>query len=205
MRLVFVREPDLELLGGAMTTTVLTELFNHRQPVTESEFLAFDETSDRIELIDGSLLVSPGPTTRHQRILQQLFITTHDAAKAVGLDVDLGLNVRLHTDRIFIPDLVISSGVDSPELIIDAAKVRLVCEVLSPFNSSTDKVVKMLFYALAGIQWYLLIEQETCTLRLYQLVGAAYKEHSVTRPGEILHLTDPIAISIDPADLQPPH
>jgi hypothetical protein len=38
-------------------------------------------------------------------------------------------------------------------------------------------------------------------LHLHQLVGTTYAEHSVTRPGDVLKLTDPVIAEIDPTKL----
>jgi hypothetical protein len=62
----------------------------------------------------------------------------------------------------------------------------------------------MHFYAEAGIPWYLLVEQETATLHLYELAGSTYVEHSVTSLGQQLQLTEPIAATISPEKLLPP-
>jgi hypothetical protein len=62
----------------------------------------------------------------------------------------------------------------------------------------------MHYYATAGIPWYLLVEQETGAIHLNELVGNHYVERSVTRPGEVLRLTEPVDVTIYPADLLPP-
>jgi hypothetical protein len=43
-----------------------------RRLVSEAEFLALPETTDKIELVDGEVIVSPPPSVRHQALVQQL-------------------------------------------------------------------------------------------------------------------------------------
>ncbi|MFG3301130.1 Uma2 family endonuclease [Micromonospora chersina] len=87
----------------------------------------------------------------------------------------------------------------------EADDVRLVCEVISPSNAATDKVLKMHYYAAADIEWYLLAEQETGTLHLYRRHGRHYREESVTKPGAVLELelAEPVRATIRPEGLVP--
>lgn len=200
MRLVFVRESDLDHMGGAMTTAI----FSDGRPMSEREYLALGETPERIELFDGSLHVSLSPTLRHQTISRRLANALDHGAGAAGLQVVEAPNLRLRPDRIPIPDIVVTSvDVSLDTLVIDAADTYLVCEILSPSNASTDKVLKMHFYAAAGIPWYLLVEPDPLALRLHRLDGTTYVEHSVTKVGQVLRLTDPVGATIDPAELLP--
>jgi Uma2 family endonuclease len=178
-------------------------IFDRGTPVTEEEFFALGETSKRIELFDGSLYVTPAPTPRHQVISRNLANALDPGALAAGLTVMEAVNVRLQPGRIPIPDLVVTTDVDLDVLVIDAEAVLLVCEIVSPSNASADKVLKMHYYATAGIPWYLLVEQETQALHLYELAAGGYGEHSVTKPGEVLHLNEPIVATIVPDDLVP--
>jgi len=172
--------------------------------MTEQEFLALGETSERVELFDGSLYVTPAPTPRHQHISSELKFALRAAARTAGLYIHEAVNVRLQPNRIPIPDLVITRKIDFNELVIDAESVVLVCEIVSPSNASADKVLKMHYYAAAGIPWYLLIEQETGALHLYEIAGRHYAERSVTKVGNVLHLTEPLDAVISPEDLLPP-
>ncbi|HEX5206044.1 MAG TPA: Uma2 family endonuclease [Actinoplanes sp.] len=181
-----------------------TAIFSAGHALTEEEFLAIGETPERIELFDGSLHVSPGPTPRHQMISRFLANSLDPGAEAAGFLVFEAVNVRLTPSRIPIPDLVVATEIDVDELVIDASDVRLVCEITSPSNASTDKVLKRHYYAEAGIPWYLLIDTKVRALRLYRLDGNKYLEEATCEDGESLRLTDPVDATIDLAELLPP-
>ncbi|WP_431878785.1 Uma2 family endonuclease [Micromonospora marina] len=178
-------------------------VFGHDGPWTEEEYLALGETRQRVELFDGSLHVTPAPTPRHQRIQRNLGNLLEAAARPAGLELLETVNVRLRPGRIPIPDLVVTESIDFDEPMIEARDVRLVCEVISPGNAATDKVLKMHYYAAAGIEWYLLVEQGTGTLHLHRRQGRHYREVSVTKPGAVLELTEPVRATIRPEDLVP--
>ncbi|MFI5494929.1 Uma2 family endonuclease [Actinoplanes sp. NPDC051859] len=178
-------------------------IFGMGSPITEEDYLALGETPDRVELFDGSLHVTPAPTPRHQYISRRL-ANALEAGAEPGRFVSEAINVRLQPGRIPIPDVVITEKIDFAALAVDAEAVLLVCEIVSPSNASADKVLKMHYYATAGIPWYLLVEQETGALHLHQLSNGAYVLRSVAQVGEVLRLTDPVVAEISPEDLLPP-
>jgi Uma2 family endonuclease len=201
MEQVGVGQSPPDKTGDAMTTALL-HLENHYW--TESEYLAIGETPERIELFDGSLVVTPDPTFRHQHVVTGLVTGFHAAARSAGLFVFPGGNVRLRPGHIRIPDFLITTEINFSDLVCDAGAIKLICEVVWPSNAAIDTVQKMRHYAEAGIPWYLLIDPRTETVHLFRLEGDRYTEHAKAAPGELLEITDPVVVSIDPADLLPP-
>ncbi|MEV4508248.1 Uma2 family endonuclease [Dactylosporangium sp. NPDC049525] len=169
---------------------------------TEDDYLSLEPAGHRIELFDGSLLASPAPTNRHQRLSWLLATALDTAADDAGLLTLEAANVRLRTGRLMIPDIVVAH-VDS-DAMIEAPAVALIVEIVSPGNAVTDRTIKMQLYAEAGIGCYLLVEQEppgSVTMRLHRLDGAHYVEDAKVGPGETLTIGEPFAFTLDPDTL----
>ena len=125
-----------------------------RHRATEAEFLALPESLDRIEFVDGEVVLSPSPSVLHQETVGRLYLVltlwarAHPPA-AVGLSP---LDVRLGPDRIVQPDLFVlplgfPEGAAAP---LDAVPA-LVVEVLS-VRTTYDRLAKRLLYAEAGVR-----------------------------------------------------
>jgi Uma2 family endonuclease len=164
---------------------------------TEDEYFALGETRQRVELINGSLVVTPNPSPDHQDINVELVAKIKRALPS-DLWCSLAVNVRLRRGIVVIPDAVISRG--QRALFSEATDIRLVAEVVSPSNAATDRVLKMKLYAEARIPWYLLVEQDDSgiALRLHRLAGDHYALDQVAVGDEPLLLTEPVKVEIVP-------
>jgi Uma2 family endonuclease len=137
----------------------MTEPLSHVGPWTTADLAGLPADGQRYEIIDGSLLVSPPPSPKHQLVAGRLagFLR---AAAPTGLDVAEAVGVRLGSGRLLIPDVVVaaSSALVGDGPTIAPAEVSLVVEVVSPSNAAMDRVFKPQLYAAAGIRWMWLAE-----------------------------------------------
>ena len=177
-------------------------MLEHPEPWSEDEYFSLGETSNRIELIDGSLWVSPAPSKRHQHIAFLLAKGLYDAAERAGLLVLQDVNLRLAGGRILQPDIVVADTDDTGSTV-EAAEAKLVAEVVSPGNAGTDRLLKPQLYAAAGIAWYLRVEQphDSVELHLERLAGDHYVPAVVASPGQALVSGEPFPFELDIASL----
>lgn len=179
----------------------VSEIDLHFGPWTESDYFALPEDHRRIELLDGSLLVSPDPTVPHQRVGARLWGAL-DRLCPSGLEVLPPVNVRLASGRILIPDLAVVTRLGIEGLTVEAADVALALEIVSPGSVAADRAIKPVLYAQAGIPIYVRIELAGGPVAIVgHLVGDRYV---ISAPNQILRLDDPFRAEIDlPALLAP--
>ena len=84
-----------------------------RTLVSEAEFLSLPESVEKIELVDGEVIVSPPPSPWHQRLLGRVFIALSAWAERQPAPVCVfmaPLDVRLASGRILQPDAFLLFG-----------------------------------------------------------------------------------------------
>jgi Uma2 family endonuclease len=183
-------------------------ILGHVGAWSEADYFALGETADRIELVDGNLLVEPVPDKLHQRVCTALVQALDEPAHAVGLQAYRAVNLRLAAGRIVIPDLVVAET-DPDGLVVDASEVALVGEVVAVGEAALERLLKAHLYAAAGIRWYLLIEVGSSgvvraqLMRLIKLDGSGYVEHRVALDGDLLIADSPFAFDLDTGALLP--
>lgn len=177
-------------------------VLEHVGPWTEQDYLALPADRQRIELLDGSLLVSPSAGFRHQRLSFHLCYALAVAAPA-DLEVLEAINVRVAPGRILIPDLTVVSTPGADRTMAVPADVVMVVEITSPGNAVVDRALKPQLYAQAGIGHYLRVDQDEEGLGavLYRRSRSSYLEVARARPGQTLVLIEPITVTLDLAAL----
>jgi Uma2 family endonuclease len=172
-------------------------VLEHPDPWSEREYFALGETANRIELVDGSLWVSPAPSKRHQHLALLLAMGLYVPAERAGLLVLQDVNLRLGSGRIFQPDVVVADTDDIGNTV-EAGEVKLVVEVVSPSNAATGRLFKSHLYAAAGIGWYLRVEQpdDSVEMHLQQLCGDRYVPFVVAGLGDTIASQEPFPFRI---------
>jgi Uma2 family endonuclease len=138
-----------------------------------------EDNSRSYELVEGVLIVSPRPVSKHQRAMWRL---------AAQLEPQLPPTLGVLTETEVVIDPVAPPTVRVPDLIVvpdagietnprwNADEVLLAVEILSPGSRRTDRVAKFAEYAEAGIEHYWLVDLDApTTLTGYRLVGDYYE------------------------------
>jgi Uma2 family endonuclease len=139
------------------------------RPLSVDEYVALGEDEyGRCELQGGSLIVSPGPSMRHARVVRRLAWQLEarlplELEAFPGIDVDLQLEPSDGPGWVRRPDLVIATTaayerVENEGGIARASEVLVVVEVVSPGAERIDHVIKHGEYADAGIPQYWIID-----------------------------------------------
>jgi Uma2 family endonuclease len=183
------------------------------QPIEseEEETPTIDEIWERtpsypgfqVEVIDGSLVVSPRGSFRHARINFHLHSSFHNIALEKGWLLCHELTVHLESNRDRVePDLVIVTP-DAPtfgDSEVFGRGVLLVAEVTSKGNAVRDRFAKPRSCALSGVPLYLLVDpvEEPTSVTLFSEPGEdGYGTLDRVIAGEKLWLPEPFAMALD--------
>ena len=132
-----------------------------RPVVSENEFLQLPESTSKIELLDGEVVVSPSPSYWHQEIVGRILVALRTWARRQRRSVTVGhapLDVRIAPGRILQPDVFVLFARVPRRHSGPITRVPELCvEVLSE-DRVHDRVTKRLLYAAAGVKEYWVIE-----------------------------------------------
>ncbi len=132
------------------------------------------------EVIEGNLLMSPAPQTRHQRCSIKLttrfenFVEKNGAGVVLYAPTDVIL--RGHANPVQ-PDIIFISK--KRRKIVKKERVEgapdLIIEILSPWNWNIDRGSKFQIYARAGVREYWIVDPEMRTVELFVLRQDSYE------------------------------
>ncbi|MFF5110757.1 Uma2 family endonuclease [Streptosporangium sp. NPDC000509] len=182
--------------------------------------LSLDEWSElnsrddggRYELVDGSLIVSPAPPFRHQRIGDRLQTYLETVAPEDLIPVT-ATGLLLDRKPGVIPDLMVveAAPFEKGAEVAQPEWVHLVVEIVAGFTTATDRIIKHAKYAEVGIPHFWRIEMksfrgqgsdELPVIFTYALdENGEYQLIHRVAAGTTVDLTEPFKLTLDPATL----
>lgn len=133
------------------------------------------------ELIHGHLVMSPSPSTQHQRLVRRLTRALENSMLKRGGEVFFApMDVHLSDDTVVQSDVLYISPDRSDR--IEEQEINgapdLVMEVASPSTSHLDAFDKKQLYELHGVQEYWIVDPETKTVEVYQNTDDGFRQHT---------------------------
>jgi len=153
--------------------------------LTYEDLAAFPEDTLRRELIDGELIVTAAPATRHQEVVTRLAAHLYPIARRQGGKVYAApTDVFFSTVDVVEPDLVFVGRENRTR--IEAPFIRgapdLVVEVSSPSTRRTDVVRKRELYERFGVPEYWFVDLDADRVEIHRLEGGRYGSPAIFLP-----------------------
>ena len=132
-----------------------------RPLITEDEFLRLPESTSKIELVDGEVIVAPSPSYWHQEVLARIVVALRSWASKRKGPVTVGqapLDIRFAPGRILQPDAFVLLGRIPRNHQGPIDRVPELCIAVLSSDRLHDRVTKRLLYAAAGVEEYWVVE-----------------------------------------------
>lgn len=168
-------------------------------PFTVAELDWMPDDGHRYELMDGTLVVSPRPTTVHLAVAGRI-AGTLDRACPDGLCVVLEPAVQLDLLTELVPELVVVHLDDVGDAKFTTPPL-LVVEVRSPSTALIDLKRKKAAFQKFGVPSYWVVDPEPARpeLTVFEMGDAGYvRAATSTQPVTVSH---PFTVTVIPADL----
>ena len=132
----------------------------HRRWTADEVRALPEEPGKRLEVIDGELIVSPGPSLMHQRVAVVL-MKILEAHICLGREAYVLFGpgeIEPDPHTLVQPDVFVVAPVNgkcppTTELIGD---IYLICEIISPSSGRIDRVRKRSLYQRMGVEYWIL-------------------------------------------------
>jgi len=183
-----------------MTAEPAATFLPHGRPFTRADRDALPDDGNRYELIDGTLIVTPAPSWRHQEAALELAVRLREACPA-GLRVFVApLDVSYADDTVLQPDVLVVRRSDLGERDLEGGPL-LAVEVLSPSTRHLDLAFKRARYEAARCPSYWVVDPLQPSIICWELGGDSYREVGRAAGAETLTVTRPFPCTVSPADL----
>jgi Uma2 family endonuclease len=172
----------------------------HPGEFTFEDLDALPDDGLQYELVDGMLLVTPGPFPMHQRAVVEIAFRLRLNCPPELETFVAPLDFRPTDRRSLQPDVLVVRREDvGPENI--QRPLLLALEVLSNSTRSKDLLLKRSLYADAGIPSYWIFDTDKPELMVLRLDGDKYVEQATVQGSEAYEADLPYPVRIVPAEI----
>lgn len=162
-----------------------------RESITSAEFFQLPASNLPIELIQGEIIMSPAPTTQHQRVLGKLHLLLAQCIPHGEIFLS-PIDLYLDDANVVQPDIVwVAHGGNctiTPQRL--AGPPALIVEVLSHGTRRRDLQTKFDLYQKHRVNEYWLVDPDEAYLEAHTLHGDRYQRLGVFGPQDTF--TSPI-------------
>lgn len=171
---------------------------------TRADLDALPDDGWRHELIDGSLLMTPAPSWRHQTVAFELAVLLRASCPDHLQVLVAPFDVALTPKTVVQPDVLVARRSDLTDADLPAAPA-LAVEVLSPSTRYIDLGFKRSRYEAAGCPSYWVVDPGTDdtppSIVMWELQGALYVEVASGAADSAIEAHAPFPVTVVPADL----
>lgn len=185
---------------SSMTAPATPTGLPYGRALTQDDLAAMPDDGHRYELIDGALIVTPAPGFDHQSVVGELHVLLR-AACLKELKVLLApFDVVLTKKTVLQPDLLVARRSEFTARDLPTSPL-LAVEILSPSTRHIDLGLKRSSYEAAGCPSYWVIDPAEPSIKAWELVDGQYELAGGASGDEVLRLTKPYPVEINPARL----
>ena len=180
-------------------TSVTTLPFG--RPLTRADLEAMPDDGHRYELIDGVLIVSPGPQLPHQDVVGNLYLLLRTACPPALKVVLAPFAVALADDTEVQPDVLVARREQFTRKELPGPPL-LAVEVLSPSTRRVDLLLKRDRLQAAGVPSYWLVDPDAPSVVVLELTDGGYVEVASAHGAEAVEVERPFRVRLVPAELR---
>jgi Uma2 family endonuclease len=167
---------------------------------TVADLESLPDNGLRYELLDGTLLVTPSPTPRHQGAVVELAVLLRRACPPDHRVFVAPLDWQPDGRTSLQPDLLVVRRDRIGENKITEAPT-LVVEVLSPGTARIDRMIKFSRYAESGVPHYWIVDPRVPSIQVFDLVDGGYVLVAEGAGSVSVSVSEPVAVTVTPQDL----
>ena len=171
------------------------------RPLTRADLDHLPEDGHRYELIDGSLIVSPGPRLPHQDVVGSLYLLLRAACPPHLKVVLAPFDVVLADDTVVMPDLLVAPREQFTVQELPGGPL-LAVEVLSPSTRRVDLLLKRDRLQAAQVPSYWLVDPDVPAVTVLELRDGVYEQVGHVTGGQALEVDRPFRVRLVPGELQ---